>query len=117
MASIFLESARVQDAMSALEPTIHSSMTIMGFHNDLVAVRYRNGIHFTGTFFYDGAGYEYDGCQNGGICRLMNMVGSSVVFKSKSMKLLVYGHQLSCGIIEGMQRSFDFTHVSRLITI
>ena len=71
MATVFLKSARAQEAMSVLEPTIDSSMTIMGYYYDLMAVRYGDGIHFTGTFFYDGAGYDYDGCQNGGMCRLI----------------------------------------------
>ena len=37
-----------------------------------------------GTFFYGAADYEYDGCQNGGICWLMNMVGSPFVFEPEA---------------------------------
>lgn len=65
----------------------------MGFHNDLVAVGYGDGTHFTGTFFFDGAGKDY-GCQKGSICGLMNMVGSPFVFETKA------GSQ--CGTREGM---------------
>ena len=58
-------------------------MTIMGFHWDLVAVGYGDGIHFTGTFSFDGAAYEYDGSRNSGLCRLMNRESSPSYLSEK----------------------------------
>ena len=43
---------------------IDPSITIMGLHNNLVAVDYGDGMHFTGTFVFDGAAYEYDGSRS-----------------------------------------------------
>ena len=46
------------------DPIIDPSITIMGLHNNLVAVDYGDGMHFTGTFVFDGAAYEYDGSRS-----------------------------------------------------
>ena len=66
------------------DPIIDPSITIMGFNYDLVAVGYGDGTHFTGTFSYGGAAYEYDGCRNSGLCRLMNSEDSPFVFEPKA---------------------------------
>ena len=66
------------------DPIIDPSITIMGFNYDLVAVGYGDGTYFTGTFSCGGAAYEYDGCRNCGLCRLMNSEGSPFVFEPKA---------------------------------